>query len=228
MDSSSPPFSAIRSRKGISIIELLAVMAMTALLATFVMPAVGSLARSSMFGGGIYAVSGALELARSHAMSRGTYVWVAMTPARGTHGELEGLHISTFASVDRTHDLRVENLSPVARPAKVRGSLVAEVDGANLSGRFTGSGLVRMSALEEMARSAPPTAQELPEGLTGMETLRFDPRGGVMLRRSGSTEWEPVRWFEIGLTDLKRGSTPGDNVSALQISGLTGQVLIYR
>ncbi len=71
-----PRNEATAATRAFSLVELLVVLAVMAILIYLTFPAIGSILQSRTFAGGLYDVSGLLQLARSEAVSRHTYVWV--------------------------------------------------------------------------------------------------------------------------------------------------------
>jgi len=85
-------------KDGFSLLELLVVIGLVALLSILAVPAWNSLAGGGRFTQAAYDASGLLELARSEAVSRQTYVWVGFQPITN-EGNLE-IRMAAVASRD--------------------------------------------------------------------------------------------------------------------------------
>ncbi|MFQ3670846.1 MAG: prepilin-type N-terminal cleavage/methylation domain-containing protein [Verrucomicrobiia bacterium] len=213
-------------RRGFSLVEMLVALTVLGLLSALSIPTMLHVAVGMRYGHGIYAISETLEQARSHAMAHGTHVWVAMVPKVDGAGGVDGVFMSLFASADRTSDFQPQNLVALARPSAVRGAQLTEVGEQVLTERFRGAGLLRLGGWAGEGRTKAPGAEELEA--EDLVVLRVDPRGSMTMRSGSSGEWETFRWLEIGLMETRRKASQSPNLGVIQISGLTGQVLVFR
>lgn len=121
------PESACRpasQKAAFSLIEVLVVVAIVVLLASLAVPAVSSMGQSRGVNEAAYQIAAAVEQARAEAISRNTYVWLAIeqTNASGNQDITLGLVASKNGNFSNTSPT---NLQPLARPATIQGVLVA-------------------------------------------------------------------------------------------------------
>lgn len=107
-------------RRGFSLIELLVVMGIIALLSTAAIVGFQSIASSRGVGQAAADVNGILELARSEAIARQTYVWVAFREEDAGAG-LE-IQMLLLASIDGSANADGGNLMPLTRVVRSRGA----------------------------------------------------------------------------------------------------------
>jgi len=108
----------IRSRAGFSLVELLMVIAVVSVLASFTVPAIMSMSVSQGVTQALNDVSGSLELAKATAMAQNTYVWVGFANATNSVGNSE-LRIGSVRSNDGSSNTSSSNLSPIAKLLRI-------------------------------------------------------------------------------------------------------------
>src|SRR4051812_20286203 len=86
-----------------TLLELLVVMAIVAILALLLTPAVNGIKESTRLTRAVNDVAGMLELARAEAMATRSYTYVGFANATNTDGNLE-LRIGALISIDGTLD----------------------------------------------------------------------------------------------------------------------------
>ena len=99
---------------GFSLLELLIVVAIAALLTVGTIPALRSIVQARGATHAAYQVAAAVELARSEAIARRTYVWLAIQPQ--TNSGNADLRVGLFYSKDGTTNHASANVAPLARP----------------------------------------------------------------------------------------------------------------
>jgi len=208
------------SSLGFSLIELLVVIAIIGLLAAFTVPAFSSIGQARGVTEAAYQVAAAVELARSEAIARQTYVWLGLQTQTNS-GNLD-LRIGLVYSKDGSStNTSTSNLQPIGRSiflqrvglvtptSVVPAALPAPIDLSTYSGgisfaigQMTTSGKsLTFTPMGEVTTNASPRA-----------TDGFDPRLGIGLRQT-------------------RGTTPTsntDNDTAVVIDGSVGIPTIYR
>lgn len=238
---------------GFSLIELLVVCAVLAVLMALVAPAINSLTQAKGVDAASYEISGALNLARSHAMANSTYTWVgfyeedagtnspttAGPPYTGTGRVVLGIVASNdgtkiFSEDDPGATLPANRLAPLSKVVKIEnvhlGDLGAPAGGeaSTFGGRpsspYDGGGGAGKSRISSESSEATAYPFEL-QGYKFSKTVRFSPRGEADINGSG----ELRTYGEIGLQQ-SRGTTAVSttNVAAVQFTGIAGNVKIYR
>ncbi len=209
-------FSPLRShiRRGVTLVEMLVVIAVMSLLMTAAGPVFDSLTTSQSPGVVASTLAGQLERARQHAISKNTYVWMRLGVVAEEPNEF---FIGVYESLDGTNNAanakgvwtapRFPNmkLSGSLDPSLVRPTVSAANQPSNAAWvRFTPTGeawVISGVATESRIKLVPPTA-------TG--TL--------------------VRWTEFGIQPTRRGQVPESlkrDIASVQLSGLTGQTLTF-
>jgi type II secretory pathway pseudopilin PulG len=247
----SPP----ERRHAFTLVELLAVVGIMVVLFALLIPAftgsksAGDITRAS------YDVAGALETARAYAQANNTYVWVgffeedgsgaSQSPAvSGTGGRVV---ISIAASRDGSHPnggaaglMDPTKLVQVAKLIKIDNvHLAAFPDGSGTGSDFEGRPPAggRIGGGNPIGAANPAGAGvsfQYPVGgvtspiYTFDKNIEFNSRGENAI--NGTDDRRPV--VEIGLqpqpTHGSAIEANSRNVAAIQITGITGNVKIYR
>ncbi len=238
-----------RARTAFSLVELLVVVAVLALVLSFVVPAVLRSRGGQGMKPAAYELAGLLQGARAYAMANNTYVWVglyeenadspaptAQVPPYAGSGRviasvvasIDGTAITTSGSVPTTlPQNRIAPLNPVTTLQNVHlSSLPAPTGGADgsFSGRpIAGPGAPLGLNSDSAEKATPPFTFG---NYTFHKTIRFNPRGEAMI--NGTGDLRPV--VEIGLRPTHGGQvdTRSTDLAAIQISGIAGNVTIYQ
>lgn len=245
-----------RRAPGFTLLELLMVVALLLVVLVIMTPAVTGLKSAGDITAGAYAVSDALQLARSHAVANNTYTWVGLFEENGSRSStnpatagIGRVVLSVVASKDGTqiYPSDLTSASGPIDPTRLTqiGKLI-KIDNAHLftfpDGRGSGTTFdtrppVRLNTAR-IGDSTPPNPSlapfQFPVGnpappgqYTFTKAVQFDPRGEARINNNNFS-LKPVA--EIGLRPA-RGSvvdlnTP--NVAAVQFTGVTGNISIYR
>lgn len=208
-------------------VELLVVMAVMAVMATLAVTGFNSIVQAHTVSRGVYEVAGLLELARSQAVARQTYVWVGFQSATGRGGP--ELQMAAVYSVDGTGtNTASTNLMPLSKVLRVK----------NVT-------LVEWSSLKEMTRNLvsgenPSSVATNLDGITlsagavrfdTPTTVTFTPRGESLLKgaAAGTDGYNP--WIDVSFRQTYGNSIrPNADDGAVLVNGATGAVrpLILR
>lgn len=101
-----------------SLSELLMVTAIIAVLMALVAPSLTSILGTKGVGKALGDVASLLELARTEAMARRTYVYVGLVNTTNSNGSSE-LTMAAVASLDGSSDTTTNNLTPITRIVRV-------------------------------------------------------------------------------------------------------------
>jgi prepilin-type N-terminal cleavage/methylation domain-containing protein len=240
-----------RSR-AFTLVELLVVMAIIGILLVLMAPAFTTLKSGADVTSAADAIKGVLDQARTYAMANNTYTWVGFyeenvsTPSTNpaTPG-IGRLVMSIVASKDGTMiytapvtivtALPPANLIQVGKPTKIDNTHLLHLQSypptTPTSDTF-GTRPAVSSTAAQLGDDTPPNPIlrfQYPLGSTPQYTfskmVQFNPRGEAVIDNSNYT-YTPVS--EIGFQPTHGSALSTSNVGAIQLTGLGGDVKIYR
>jgi len=202
-------------RRGFTLIETLAVIATFAVLLALVVPAVTGMKRGQTLGRQVEALSSVIEQGRVMAVSRNTFVWV------GFHEKEEDgvpvVVVSTVAGLSgQASDLANSRFRPALKPLYLRNAMLD----ANAYEDLPGLDAVNNQDIKQSSLSFRQTIGSEADVLFD-RVIVFNPAGGARISQTS-----PSRLIGIGLAAGPVANAT--DVAALQISGLNGNVSIYR
>lgn len=202
------------SQHGMSLLELLVVMAIFAVLASLSMPALSSRLKATDLTRNLHSLSDVLEQARSLALAQNTFVWVGLTQK-----EVEGVPSLVMTAVSsrsgQPTDLGARNYQPTMRPMILKN---LSMNPESLS-KLIGGEQVNAT---DLAESALTIRQKLPgeSGETAFTAIEFKPNGEIGLGNG------ILRYVGIGITEGVVG--PHSQEAGILISRLSGHARILR
>lgn len=226
-----PPSPLIRTFRcakrcgGFSLLEILAVMLLLGVLTSAVLPAFNSIAGGQGFAQGVYEIRDLLELARSEAIARQTYVWVGFQNVQTTTGcEIQ---MAAVASMDGSGtNTSAANLAVCSRVLHVRDARLSQWSALSasmqsmLSGTTPSSIAVNTQGIAFSAGAA---------SFSGGYTLTYTPRGEALLKGAASSTdgYDPLIDVSIQKAHGTTVSANAENASVL-VQGATGALRIMR
>lgn len=219
----APPRSRAKSRRPLSfssafsLIELLVVIAIIAILASLTIPALPSILGSKGVSKGVDLTSGILELARTEAMARRTYVYVSFLNHTNLLGNSE-LRIGAVSSLDGSTNTSPDNLRPITKVLKVDKILMTDILPSHVQSLVTNA--TYLSAASAVAFKVGPV-----DFAATTPGIVFSPNGEI-LPNSASLTFSPK--VDIGLV-LTKGTSPQTNDGAIvRYLGGSGTIQVFR
>jgi prepilin-type N-terminal cleavage/methylation domain-containing protein len=225
----------VKAQCAFTLIELLVVIGIIGLLMVLIVPAFTSLKSAGDVTSAAYTIKGALDTARTYAKANNTYTWVGFAGSIG--GTVTGqVQVAIVASKDGT-DLGTgvnvvgppiditARVTPVGKLVRIDNIDIGNTgvptnDGTDFESRPAVDPAYRVSASGDT--DYPFTVQETPFN----RWIRFSPRGEAVVKGG---ETQIARYAEVGVLPTHgMALAPTPNIVAIQISGLGGDVRIYR
>ena len=216
-----------------SLLELLITVTIISILMLMLLPAFTTLRRAGDITGQTYTIKGMLEQARTYAKANNTYSWIGFAGSVGTTvtGQVS---IAIVASNDGTQlgtdsttnsPLPASSLTQIGKMVTLTNAHIGDTgvpknDGTPFESRPNVAAAYRVASSGDTAH--PFTVQQT----TFKRWIQFSPRGEAVVK-GGTTEI--AHDAEVGLLPTN-GSTlsSSPNIAAVQITGLGGNVRIYR
>jgi len=209
-----------------SLIELLVVIAIIALLTAFALPAFNSIGQARGVSEAAYQVAAAVEMARSEAITRQTYVWLGLQ--NQTNSGNQDLRIGMVYSKDGTTSTTAANLQPIGRAVLIQRAGLVDPSVLQVSGLPSGTVLSGLPSI--LANSTGATFSIGQAGFTST-TVTVTPAGEFLLN-SPATASATTTGFDpkiaIGLRQFRGTTASVDNDVAIIIDGSVGIPTIYR
>jgi prepilin-type N-terminal cleavage/methylation domain-containing protein len=192
-------------RSAFTLIELLIVIAIVAMLSALTLPAFNSIRNAGGLTKSANDIAGILEQARAYAMAQNTYTWVgfrrdnADTPS-------DTLVVGVIASKTGSTNPAVDAV-PLGKLARFDNVKIVELSPSPAP----------TAATDQLINSTLAFTNGTNKFIS--QVIRWDSRGEARISSSLS------RLIEIGLQSAGRNAS---NNAAVQISGLSGTVIVYR
>ncbi|PTY04488.1 hypothetical protein DB346_03370 [Verrucomicrobia bacterium LW23] len=215
--------TGIRRRKGFTLSELLVVVAVISVMSAAAMPALRGIMDSRTVATSAYDLAGLLELARSQAVARQTYVWVGATTEM-SGGNLSTVFVAVYSRDGSATNTDAANLVPLTQPVRLKG--VALVPWAQLR---TETRAVMPGTPTSLSGSTQGIKFELATRSFDGQTITYTPGGEALLRGKVTADDGYDDRIDISFVQAK-GTTLLTNAddAAVVVQGSTGATRIVR
>ena len=195
------------------------VIAIIALLSSFAISSFNSIGQARGVSEAAYRFAAAIELARSEAISRQSFVWLGIQKETNS-GSLD-LRVGMVYSKDGSANTNASNLQPIGRSLLIQHAGITDAVGLNVGTDLTG--VTELSTFSQGMGFAIGQAQ-----FTDKRTVTFTPMGEAMTKPSPATSdgFEPR--LAVGLRQAHGTSLMTNNDIAVVIDGSVGLPTIYR
>jgi prepilin-type N-terminal cleavage/methylation domain-containing protein len=248
MPSSHCVYGSRKRRGGFSLVELLAVIAIIAILTVAVTLALPTIMAARNMSNAVDQITNYLNFARSRAIAENTYVLVCFSlPSPTGHTDLQMLSYSSVNGTYTPGSTPATQLGKVAHVpnvslctyANLGASATAKLSAAGISGTDATSSAqpTTVDCLANIAivpMLAPPGSSATSGPNAFAELIAFSPQGEVILVPASGTAIGPTTPYYnqifIGICPARNGTaiTGNKNSSALLLDGGSGHVTPYR
>jgi len=208
-----------RITSGFSLIELLVVIAIVCLLGTLTISAFNSIGQARGVTEAAYQLSAAVDLARSEAIARQTYVWLGLQQQTNA-GNLD-LCVGMVYSKDGSSSTTSSNLQPIGRPIVIQRVGLANASTLNLP--------VAISGATELASFSGGASFQIGQAnFNSRRTITITPLGEAMTAPSptSSSGFDPR--IAVGMRKTRGTTLLPDNDVAVVVDGSVGTPSIHR
>jgi type II secretory pathway pseudopilin PulG len=202
------------------LVELLVVVAIIVLLAAAITPVFNSIGQARGVTEAAYQVAAAVELARSEAVARQTYVWLALQTNSGNLDLRIGLVYSKDGSGTNTN---TANLQPIGKAILIQRTALVDPSGWGAGEVGTSLGNPPSFPLSGGLRFTIGSS-----AFTNSGTVTFTPLGEVMTNSAPSATDAFVPRIAIGLRQSRGTTAATGNDIAVVIDGSVGIPTLYR
>ena len=233
-------FTNHQRSRAFTLLELIVVLSIIILMTVLVAPAFTNRKSADDMTNAAYTISGMLGQARTYAKANNTYTWIGFAGSVGsnTTAVTGQVSIAIVASQDGTdlwtanNALPAASLTPVGKMVTLSSVHIGDTgvpsgDGTEFESRPTVDSNHRIS-------SAPNTAYPFTVQQTSFNKwIQFNPRGEALVNGGG---FSTVNYAEVGVLPThgtalgvtQSGNVYLGNLAAIEISGVGGNVRIYR
>jgi prepilin-type N-terminal cleavage/methylation domain-containing protein len=239
---------------GFTLIELMVVIAIIAILMALVVPAFTTMKSAGDVTSAAYTIKGVLDQARTYAMANNTYTWVgfyeeattAASPTNATppYSGTGRLLLAMVASKDGTKiydengdppgQLPNDRISQLGKLIKVEGAHITDIGAPNGGSADTLAGRSNLPYTNNFYRVNSDSTDTvkfwfLAQNYLFYKAIRFSPSGEAnLLYQSSTYTLTPVGEIGMKPTHGDLVDTISPNVVAIQFTGVSGNVKIYR
>lgn len=210
-------------KDGFSLVELLVVIGLIALLSVLAVPAWNSIAGGSKFTQAAYDASSLLEIARSEAVGRQTYVWIGFQPVTN-QGNLEILMAAVASRDGSATNTNATNLINLTRTLRMEQAALTPWSELKAGTR----GLFDKSTVSLGTNASGITFASGAQTFSG-KTITFTPRGEALLQGVVGPDEGYNPYIDVSFRKAQGTTVPPETDDAtIVIEGGTGSHRLLR
>lgn len=227
------------TRQAFTLVELLVVISILLVMMGLMTPIFNSLIKTKGVSRAVSDVSEMIDLARSEAMSRNTYVWLGFNAAK-VNGSDQLLAVAA-RSLDGTPNLTpTSNLKFATKVLKEEDVLLTDIAGltTNVKGMVSGASISSTNATEMATFQTSSSSDKIMISVNGTSVnfrslITFTPQGEALATLTPSTATPPAPFTTQIMLGFRRtnGGVPAPSdkdSSALVLYGGSGQIRVFR
>lgn len=205
--------------EGFTFIELLVVLAIFGILASLIVPAFNSIGAARGVVAASYKISEALELARSEAVARRTYVWLGLQDS--TNFGNRNLHLGVVYSKDGSTNNSPTNIQAISRSILLENVALVELI-------ETGENTPKYLGAMALSTNIAGATFSIGSQSFSKKTITFTPAGEAMLTGFPSSTTSFESQILIGLRACRGITESTNNDIAVVVDSSTGIPAIFR
>jgi prepilin-type N-terminal cleavage/methylation domain-containing protein len=214
-----------RLQRAFTLIEMLAVLAIISIIGVLLVPAFGSLSNARAVNQGVDEVSSILQMARSEAVARQSYVWVGFSQGTTSEGAPQ-LTMMAASSLDGSTNYAPANLTVVTRPVRVTGVVMTTWDKL----KSATSSLFTEGTPTSVGGSRTETGIVFPAQAGAVtNTVTFTSRGEAMINATPTPDDPYDPYLDVSFQQANTATPKANaNDASVIIDGGTGAVQTVR
>ncbi len=213
---------SFRNRSGFSLVEMMCVLAIISIMASFAWPAIVGIVSGDRLSNNTYQLSDLIQQARSEAVARHTYVWVGFQSSKDANGVPTIMVASVAGNSGMTSDLQSGNITLEAKPTTLRNVAITGATSYTTLPGFDSSVTTTDVASQGYSFT---TSVAGNANAKFSNVIAFGPDGQVNLAQA-SGALTLVQCLGMGLQTAPASTKL--HVAAIQVRGLSGDVSVLR
>ncbi|HSI84400.1 MAG: Tfp pilus assembly protein FimT/FimU [Candidatus Methylacidiphilales bacterium] len=222
-NATASPRQCKSGERAFTLSELLVVMAVISVMSAAAMPALRTILDTRSMTTGAYDLAGLLELARSEAIARQTYVWVGATTEMSA-GQTSTVFVPVYSRDGTSTNTDPSNLVPLSPPMRLMGMKLVQ-----WSALRAGTKALVSATPASVCDSAAGIKFTVGTRTFDGQTITYTPGGEVLLRGKVTADDGYDSAIDLSFLKVKGTTVPANSEDvAVLVQGSTGAVKIVR